>query len=226
MMPRRPARPELSDFHKEALGSIALSVKHQDQKNQEDLLRLALLQSFQIADKTMDVCCTYLKVEVNSTAHLDLVRAIVQLTGYGKKHVTPDGLVQPRAGGLPGFTPRFRQVVEDFLVKHKGSIIFFPTILPGYTGWNSSFLDERLQWNKEEDRDAIREGLLHLIELIKKEGPINIGHHISTGMVSYLSAQLTSHCFLSYALGSLIFILTNCAAIWQFHWRKLRGLRF
>jgi hypothetical protein len=124
----------------------------------------------------MDAYCNLLHLNIGSQVHKDLVRAIVQVTGYGKQHVKADGLLEPRNLLVDGtlsakFNDPFAEMVERFLENLKAGVVFFPVHLPDHAGWNTSFWPEdRLEWRSKVERDDIRGGILLMFEHIKKNG--------------------------------------------------------
>jgi hypothetical protein len=134
------------------------------------------LQSFMSTPQSMDACCNLLHLKIGSQVHKDIVRAIVQITGYGKQHVKADGLLEPRRVLADGtlstkFNEPFAKMVENFLEKLKAGVLFFPVHLPHHVGWDMSFWpDDRLEWRSLVERDEIRGGILLMFEHIKNNG--------------------------------------------------------
>jgi hypothetical protein len=101
---------------------------------------------------------------------------IVQVTGYGKQHVKPDGLPGSRALLADG-TRRteldvpFVAMVERFLLELKAGVLFFSVHFPDHAGWTTSFWPEdRLEWRSLIERDGIRGGIILMFENIKYNG--------------------------------------------------------
>jgi hypothetical protein len=106
--------------------------------------RKRALEAFMASPQTMDAICNSLHLNIGKQVHKDILRAIVQVTGYGKEHVKEGGLIEPRkllADGThyPTFSRDFEALVDHFLIKLKAGILFFPVILPRYEGWDESF---------------------------------------------------------------------------------------
>lgn len=139
-------------------------------------VRKRALQSFMSTPQSMDACCNLLHLNIGSQVHKDIVRAIVQITGYGKQHVKPDGLLEPRRVLADGtlstkFNDPFKNMVGHFLEKLKAGVLFFPVHLPDHAGWDTSFwTDDRLEWRSLVERDDIRGGILLMFEHIKNNG--------------------------------------------------------
>ncbi len=83
------------------------------------------------------------------------------------------GLVQPR-DTKGNFTREFEAVIEYFLERRKGGVVFFPVHIPDYEGWDESYLSGRLTYNSKsrtkeamDDPARIREGLQLLFENLK-----------------------------------------------------------
>lgn len=103
----------------------------------------------------------------------------IQVTGYGKLYVKGPGLVQPR-DTKGNFTHDFEAVIEHFLEKRRGGVVFFPLHIPDYEGWGESYLSGRLIYNSKsrikgviDDPIKIREGLELLFENLK-DHPTNL----------------------------------------------------
>lgn len=98
------------------------------------------------------------------------------MTGYGKKHVQSAGLVEPR-GSDNDFTPEFKQVIEDFLEKRRGGIVFFPLMMPKIEGWAESYIAGQtpLVWKSAarrglpSDKVLIEECVCLLFEAVKND---------------------------------------------------------
>jgi hypothetical protein len=137
--------------------------------------RLAL-QEFMAKPQTMDAICNSLYLNTKKQVHKDLVRAIVQITGYGKQHVKNSGLIEPRQLLSDGtrsttFNQTFQALVDRFLIKLRAGPVFFPVLLPDYKGWDDSFWPEdRLQWRNTVEREEIRGAILLMFENIKNHG--------------------------------------------------------
>ncbi|KAE9367790.1 hypothetical protein N431DRAFT_494705 [Stipitochalara longipes BDJ] len=108
------------------------------------LERKRALEAFMASPQTMDAICNSLHLNSGEQVHKDLLRAIIQVTGYGKEHVKPGGLIEPRkllADGMrcTTFDQDFQAFVDHFLITLRAGIIFFPVLLPSYKGWDNSF---------------------------------------------------------------------------------------
>lgn len=139
--------------------------------------RQRALEDFIATPQTMDAICNSLHLIYGKQVHKDIVRAIVQITGYGKQYVKDCGRIEPRKLLRDGthsttFNPNFEALVEHFLFKLKAGVVFFPIHLPHYHGWEDSFWDEdlRFQWNTSVEREDIRGGILLMFENIKNNG--------------------------------------------------------
>jgi len=138
--------------------------------------RKRALKSFMATPQSMDACCNLLHLNSGSQVHKDIIRAIVQVTGYGKQHVKPDGIVEPRAHLADGtrsskFGAPFEAIVDHFLNDLKAGVLFFPVHLPDHHGWTTSFWPEdRLEWRSLVEREEIRGGIILMFENIKNNG--------------------------------------------------------
>jgi hypothetical protein len=106
--------------------------------------RKSALQEFMASPKTIDAICNSIHLNSGSQVHKDLLRAIVQITAYGKEHVKKCGLLEPRRVLSDGthcttFDKDFQALVDRFLIELRAGVIFFPVILPNYAGWSDSF---------------------------------------------------------------------------------------
>jgi hypothetical protein len=106
--------------------------------------RKSALREFMASPKTMDAICNSIHLNNGSQVHKDLLRAIVQITAYGKEHVKKCGLLEPRRVLSDGthcttFDKDFQALVDRFLIELRAGVIFFPVILPNYAGWTDSF---------------------------------------------------------------------------------------
>jgi hypothetical protein len=137
--------------------------------------RQRALRKLMKTPQCMDACCNLLHLNSGSQVHKDIVRAIVQVTGYGK-HVKPDSLLESRALLVDGtrsteFDVPFVAMVERFLLELKAGVLFFPVHFPDHAGWTTSFWPEdRLEWRSLIERDDIRGGILLMFENIKYNG--------------------------------------------------------
>ena len=106
--------------------------------------RKRALKAFVASPQSMDAICHSVHLHSGEQVHKDLLRAIIQVTGYGKEHVKAGGLIEPRKllpdGTLSTtFTKEFQALVDRFLNRLKAGVLFFPVILPRYEGWDKSF---------------------------------------------------------------------------------------
>jgi hypothetical protein len=137
------------------------------------------LEEFISKPQSMTAICNEIGLVSGEQVHKDIVRAIVQTTGYGKQHVKNTGLIEPREllpdGTLCStFTSDFQALVDHFLVELRAGVLFFPKLLPNYTGWADSFWSDRPQWKDDGiARIEIRSGILLMFENIKNNG-VNI----------------------------------------------------
>ena len=111
--------------------------------------RTRALKAFMTTPQSMDAICNALHLWKGEQVHKDLLRAIIQVTGYGKEHVKAGGLIEPRELLTDGtrsatFAKDFKEYVDHFLNQLKAGILFFPVILPRYEGWGKSFCRSHL----------------------------------------------------------------------------------
>ncbi|KAI9055696.1 hypothetical protein LZ554_000639 [Drepanopeziza brunnea f. sp. 'monogermtubi'] len=140
----------------------------------EKVVRKAVVNSMNA--RGTEFCCAILRIKEESALHKALVRAILQVTGYGKKFVQEAGMVEPR-GADNNFTPEFKAIVSNFLETKKGGVVFFPIVIPNYLGWAESYgPGDRLVWKSGSRRDLppdkiqIEQGKQLLFEDVKN-GP-------------------------------------------------------
>jgi hypothetical protein len=146
--------------------------------------RKSALRAFMAIQQDMDNICDYLRLNSGSQVHKELIRAIIQVTGYGKKYPKNCGLIEPRNQFSDGthssvFTEPFQFIVDDFLDNLRAGVIFFPDNLPDYAGWDVSFWGElggdRLRWNSKPEKEEIRVCMLLMFENIKNNGsPVDL----------------------------------------------------
>jgi hypothetical protein len=136
--------------------------------------RKRYLEEFTSKPQSMTDICNEIRLKSGKQVHKDIIRAIIQITGYGKQHVKDTGLIEPRVllpDGTLTFTSDFQALVDHFLVELRAGVLFFPKILPNYTGWVDSFWPDRPQWKDDGiARIEIRGGMLLMFEDIKTNG--------------------------------------------------------
>ncbi len=134
------------------------------------------LEEFTSKPQSMTAICKDIRLKSGEQVHKDIIRAIVQITGYGKQHVKAAGLIEPRKVLPDGtlcttFASDFQALVDHFLVELRAGVIFFPKLLPDYEGWKDSFWEDRPQWKEGGiPRAEIRGNMLLMFEDIKKNG--------------------------------------------------------
>jgi len=134
------------------------------------------LEEFTSKPQAMIAICNEIGVVIGEQVHKDIIRAIVQITGYGKQHVKAAGLIEPRELLPDGtlcttFASDFQALVDHFLVELRAGVLFFPKLLPDYDGWKDSFWEDRPQWKDGGiPRAEIRGNMLLMFEDIKNNG--------------------------------------------------------
>jgi hypothetical protein len=138
------------------------------------------IDEFTSKPQSMTAICNDIRLKSGGQVHKDIIRAIVQITGYGKQHVKVAGLIEPRERLPDGalcttFASDFQALVDHFLVELRAGVLFFPKLLPDYDGWKNSFWTaDRPQWKDGGiPRAEIRGSMLLMFEDIKNNG-VNI----------------------------------------------------
>ena len=115
----------------------------------------------------MEKCCKLLRILYSNQVHREIIYAVSHLTALHKSKGQANdfnALRVRRESDPETFTPKFNGLIDEFLVKCKGGILFFPLLIPDRKGYSSSFAEDRLIWMSAKDQPLIRNGMALLVE--------------------------------------------------------------